>query len=85
MDEVHDQHDTGAKKQKLDETRFSSLNKFRTGDKFDTKIDAIDANLGENVTEIFRKGISDERYEELLKNHKISRHENCEGLNTEQY
>ena len=70
------------KKQKTEtETRFSSLKKFRTGEKCDAP---IDTNLAENVTAIFRKGISDERYKDLLKSDKTSRPENCDGLTTVQ-
>lgn len=71
-----------AKKQKTDEsnTRFSSLGKrFRSGEKCDTK---INADLADNITDIFRNGISAERYKELIKDDKMNRPENCDGLVT---
>ena len=81
VDDHDEQNDPVAKKQRVEETRFSSLKKFRSGEKCDTP---IDASLAENVTEIFRKGISEERYKDLLKSDKTSRPENCEGLTTVQ-
>ncbi|XP_063409787.1 uncharacterized protein LOC134693025 [Mytilus trossulus] len=89
MDEVHepdDGQDTGneppCKKQKTvsnsEESRFSSMNKrFRSGEKCGDK---LDEHLADNITDIFRNGISEEKYRELMKDEKSNRPENCEGL-----
>ena len=90
VDEVHDNADnedqveqegpSASKKQKIDDTRFSSLNKrFRSGEKCDLP---VNDNLAQTVTDIFRNGISEERYREMLKDEKMARPENCEGLVT---
>lgn len=90
VDEVHDdvtnddndnnEGPSTSKKQKLDDTRFSSLNKrFRSGEKCDLP---VNDNLAGTVTDIFRNGISEERYRELSKDEKMARPENCEGLIT---
>ncbi|VDI46090.1 Hypothetical predicted protein [Mytilus galloprovincialis] len=89
MDEVHepdDGQDTGneppCKKQKTlsnsEESRFSSMNKrFRSGERCGDK---LDEHLADNITDIFRNGISEEKYRELMKDEKSNRPENCEGL-----
>ena len=91
VDEVHDdvhnedqnEHNEGpstSKKQRIDDTRFSSLNKrFRSGEKCDLP---VNDNLAETVTDVFRNGISEKRYRELLKDEKMAKPENCEGLVT---
>ena len=74
------------KKQKSDATddttRFANMSKkFRLGENCDSP---INEQLATNVTDIFRNGISQERYRELLKDEKLTRPQNCEGLVTVQ-
>lgn len=57
------------------------MKRCQTGKKCDI---SIDSNLDENVTVIFRKGMSNDCYKELLKSDKTSRPENCDGLVTVQ-
>jgi len=76
-----DKDEPQAKKQKTDEQgRFSSLGKrFRSGEKTDK---AINSDLAENITDIFRNGISSERYKDLMKDDRMNRPDNCDGLVT---
>jgi hypothetical protein len=53
--------------------------KFKTQDFVDENIDSVLAN---NVTELFRNGIDEERYKDLVKDENNARPENCEGLVT---
>ena len=63
-------------------TRFANMSKkFRSGEKCDSP---INEHLAKNITDIFRNGISQERYRNLLKDDKLNRPENCEGLVTVQ-
>ena len=65
-----------------DTTRFANMSKkFRLGENCDSP---INEQLATNVTDIFRNGISQERYRELLKDEKLTRPQNCEGLVTVQ-
>ena len=41
---------------------------------------AIDENLANTVTDLFRKGIDEEQYNALLKDPALSRPENCSGF-----
>lgn len=67
-----------SKLQKVEESRFSHMNKrFRSGEKCSQK---IDEHLSDNITDILRNGISDERYRELMKDEKVLRPKNCDGL-----
>lgn len=71
-----------AKKQKQDDSRFTTMNKrFRSGEKCSSN---INEDLAGNITDIFRNGISEERYRDLVKDEKVNRPENCEGLVTVQ-
>ncbi|KAH3876592.1 hypothetical protein DPMN_000439 [Dreissena polymorpha] len=57
---------------------FSSMAKrFKTVETCDTPIDSV---LAENITELFRKGIDEERYNDLIKEENNVRPENCEGM-----
>ena len=74
------------KKQKSDATddttRFANMSKkFRLGENCDSP---INEQLATNVTDIFRNGISQERYRDLFKDEKLTRPQNCEGLVTVQ-
>jgi hypothetical protein len=55
--------------------------KFRLGENCDSP---INEQLATNVTDIFRNGISQERYRDLFKDEKLTRPQNCEGLVTVQ-
>ena len=59
-------------------SRFKSMAKrFKSVEQCDTN---IDETLALNLTELFRNGIDEDRYEELIKSEAKSRPENCEGL-----
>ncbi|MES9884347.1 MAG: hypothetical protein ABW185_26165 [Sedimenticola sp.] len=69
-----------AKKQKTDieNSRFSKLSKrFRSVEVCDDDIDSV---LAETVTGLFRKGMDDDQYMELVKDETTPRPNNCEGL-----
>ncbi|XP_071147707.1 uncharacterized protein [Mytilus edulis] len=74
-----------SKKQKSDsceETRFASMSKkFRSGEKY---APSINEQLANNITDIFRNGISSERFSDLMKDEKLQRPQNCDGLVTVQ-
>lgn len=61
-------------------SRFSSMVKrFKNQEHCDVDIDGI---LAENITDFFRNGIDQKRYEELVKDEVNGRPANCEGLVT---
>lgn len=74
-----------SKKQKSsenEETRFTSMGKkFRSGEKCASP---INEQLASNITDIFRNGISQERFSDLMKDEKLTRPDNCDGLVTVQ-
>ncbi|CAG2238894.1 unnamed protein product [Mytilus edulis] len=74
-----------SKKQKSDsceETRFASMSKkFRSGEKY---APSINEQLANNITDIFRNGISSERFSDLMKDEKLQRPQKCDGLVTVQ-
>lgn len=60
--------------------RFATMAKrFKTQERCDV---AIDETLAQNVTELFRNGIDDDRYAEMIKDETNGRPENCDGLVT---
>ena len=60
------------------DSRFSSLaKKFKGQEVTDKDLDSV---LSSNITDLFRKGMEEEQYNELLKDEKLSRPANCEGL-----
>ena len=62
----------------VDDSRFSSLAKrFKAQELTDKDIDPVLAN---NVTDLFRKGIEDEQFANMLKDEKLARPANCDGL-----
>lgn len=68
----------GCKRPSDTPSRFDDMaKKFRTCEHVDSDID--DA-LATNITQLFRNGISDERYNELIKDDLNARPANCEGL-----
>lgn len=72
-----------SRKRKTDEntnnnSRFSSMAKrFKAVETCDAPIDSV---FAENLTELFRKGIDEEIYNDLIKEENNARPENCEGL-----
>ena len=60
------------------DSRFSSLAKRFKGQEVTDK--DLDSVLSSNITDLFRKGMEEEQYNELLKDDKLSRPPNCEGL-----
>lgn len=59
-------------------SRFKTMAKrFKSTEVCDSPIDEL---LAENITELFRNGIDDERYNELIKDENNARPSNCEGL-----
>ena len=59
-------------------SRFKSMAKrFKSAEACDKEIDTM---LAENITELFRNGIDEERYNELVKDENNGRPINCEGL-----
>ena len=72
----------GSEKRKSDEqnSRFASMAKrFKTQEHCDND---IDETLAHNITELFRNGIDDDRYNDLIKDETNGRPANCEGLVT---
>ena len=60
--------------------RFASMAKrFKTQEHCD---DEIDETLAQNITDLFRNGIDDDHYSELIKDEINGRPANCEGLVT---
>lgn len=65
-------------KRKNTDSRFSSMAKrFKMQEHCDK---SVDETLSENVNELFRNGIEDERYSELVKDEQNARPENCDSL-----
>ena len=62
----------------VDDSRFSSLAKrFKGQEVTDKDIDSVLAN---NVTDLFRKGMEEDQYNSLVKDEKLARPANCDGL-----
>jgi hypothetical protein len=65
-------------KRKNTDSRFSSMAKrFQMQEHCD---ESVDETLSENLNELFRKGIEDERYSELVKDEQNARPENFDSL-----
>jgi len=62
----------------VDDCRFSSLAKRFNGQEVTDK-DIIPV-LANNVTDLCRKGIEGEQFATMLKNEKLARQANCDGL-----
>jgi len=78
-----DDPEVGSRKRKAmadenNNSRFKSMAKrFKSVEPCDTDIDSL---LAENVTELFRNGIDEDRYSELVKDENNGRPANCDGL-----
>ncbi|KAH3782447.1 hypothetical protein DPMN_160362 [Dreissena polymorpha] len=60
------------------DSRFSFLAKrFKGQEKTSSDIDPV---LADNITDLFRKGMDDDQYNDLLKDDKLARPANCDGL-----
>ncbi|KAH3886539.1 hypothetical protein DPMN_010550 [Dreissena polymorpha] len=70
----------GEKRKAAENSRFSNMTKkFKTVEVCDQN---IDETLAENTNELFKNGIDETRYEELVKDERNARPENCDGLVT---
>ena len=60
------------------ENRFSSLAKRFKGQEITSN--ELDSVLASSITDIFRKGMEEEQYNSMIKDEKLARPENCDGL-----
>ena len=81
--QVIDKNQSSSSKRKADEnnnSRFSEMAKrFKVSENCDVN---IDETLADTVTDLFRNGIEEERYSDLVKDDINARPKNCEGLVT---
>ncbi|KAH3833465.1 hypothetical protein DPMN_106775 [Dreissena polymorpha] len=70
----------GEKRKSVENSRFSNMTKkLKTVEVCGKN---IDETLAENTNELFKNGIDETRYEELVKDERNARPENCDGLVT---
>ena len=78
VSEIDTDENANVLERKSAESRFSSMSKrFKMQEHCDS---SIDETLAENVNNLFRNGIEEDRYNELVKDEQNARPENCESL-----